>query len=171
MTSSNGNIYRVTGHLCGEFTGPRWIPHTKAMTRSFDVFFDMRPNKQLSNFRRWVACKVSGKISKFKFLAIFKICNFDFVFLWLGIWCESLVWVIISSDKAARGISERRHSRWSSCNCVYEPNCIQSTLREPKMFINATCSYINGPRRMPCFEKMLLIRHWWGCLFSLCFQM
>ena len=30
MTASNGNIFRVTGHLCGEFTGPRWIPHTKA---------------------------------------------------------------------------------------------------------------------------------------------
>ena len=30
MTSSNGNIYRLTGHLCGEFTGPRWIPRTKA---------------------------------------------------------------------------------------------------------------------------------------------
>ena len=30
MTSSNGNIFRVTGHLCGEFIGPRWIPHTKA---------------------------------------------------------------------------------------------------------------------------------------------
>ena len=30
MTSSNENIFRVTGHLCGEFTGPRWIPHTKA---------------------------------------------------------------------------------------------------------------------------------------------
>ena len=30
MTSWNGNIFRVTGHLCGEFTGPRWIPHTKA---------------------------------------------------------------------------------------------------------------------------------------------
>ena len=26
----NGNIVRVTGHLCGEFTGPRWIPRTKA---------------------------------------------------------------------------------------------------------------------------------------------
>ena len=26
MTPSNGNIFRVTGHLCGEFTGPRWIP-------------------------------------------------------------------------------------------------------------------------------------------------
>ena len=30
MTSSNGNIVRVTGPLCGEFTGHRWIPWTKA---------------------------------------------------------------------------------------------------------------------------------------------
>ena len=30
MTSSNGNIARVTGHLCGEFTGPRWFSRTKA---------------------------------------------------------------------------------------------------------------------------------------------
>ena len=30
MTSSNGNILRVTGPLCGEFTGHRWIPRTKA---------------------------------------------------------------------------------------------------------------------------------------------
>ena len=30
MASTNGNIFRVTGHLCGEFTGPRWIPRTKA---------------------------------------------------------------------------------------------------------------------------------------------
>ena len=34
MTSSNGNIFRVTGHLCGEFTGPRWIPLTKASDAS-----------------------------------------------------------------------------------------------------------------------------------------
>ena len=30
MTSSNGNIFRVTGHLCWEFPGHRWIPRTKA---------------------------------------------------------------------------------------------------------------------------------------------
>ena len=30
MTSSNGDIFRVTGHLCGEFTGRRWITLTKA---------------------------------------------------------------------------------------------------------------------------------------------
>ena len=30
MTSSNGNDFRVTGPLCGEFTGHRWIHQTKA---------------------------------------------------------------------------------------------------------------------------------------------
>ena len=30
MTSSNRNIFRVTDPLCGEFTGHRWIPRTKA---------------------------------------------------------------------------------------------------------------------------------------------
>ena len=30
MTSSNGNIFRVTGPLCGEFTGHRWIIFTQA---------------------------------------------------------------------------------------------------------------------------------------------
>ena len=48
MTSSNGNIFRVTGHLCGEFTGPRWIPAHRPVTRSFDVFFDLRLNNRLS---------------------------------------------------------------------------------------------------------------------------
>ena len=39
MTSSNGNIFRVTGPLCGKFTGDRWIPLTRPVTQSFDVFF------------------------------------------------------------------------------------------------------------------------------------
>ena len=30
MTSSNANIFRITGLLCGEFTGHRWNPRTKA---------------------------------------------------------------------------------------------------------------------------------------------
>ena len=30
MTSADGNIFRVTGLSCREFTGHRWIPHTKA---------------------------------------------------------------------------------------------------------------------------------------------
>ena len=39
MTSLNGNIFRVTGHLCGEFTGPVEFPAQRPVTRSFDGFF------------------------------------------------------------------------------------------------------------------------------------
>ena len=38
MTSSNGNIFRVTGHLCGEFAGPRWIPPHKGQWRGALMF-------------------------------------------------------------------------------------------------------------------------------------
>ena len=48
MTSSHGNIFLVSGHLCGEFTGPGDFPAQRPVTRSFDVFFDLRPNKRLS---------------------------------------------------------------------------------------------------------------------------
>ena len=48
MTSSNGNIFRVTGHFCGEFTGPGEFPAQRPVTRSFHVFFDLRLNKSLS---------------------------------------------------------------------------------------------------------------------------
>ena len=45
MTSSNGNIFRVTDHLCGEFGE---FPAQRPVTRSFGAFFDMRLNKRLS---------------------------------------------------------------------------------------------------------------------------
>ena len=48
MTSSNGNIFRVTDPLYGKFTGPGEFPAQRPVTRSFDVFFDLRPNKRLS---------------------------------------------------------------------------------------------------------------------------
>ena len=48
MTSSNGNIFRVTGPLCGEFTGPGEFPTQRPVTQSFDVNFDLRLNKRLS---------------------------------------------------------------------------------------------------------------------------
>ena len=47
MTSSNGNTFRVTGHLCAEFTA-WWIPAQRPVTRSFVVFFDLRLNQRLS---------------------------------------------------------------------------------------------------------------------------
>ena len=54
MTSSKGNIFRVTDPLCGESTGDRWIPLKKPVTRSFYVFFALHQNEGLSNqSRRW----------------------------------------------------------------------------------------------------------------------
>ena len=48
MTSSNGNIFSVTGHLCGEFAG-HW-----PVTWSFEVFFDLGLNMRASKqWRGW----------------------------------------------------------------------------------------------------------------------
>ena len=49
MTSSNGNIFRVTG--------PRWIPRTKASDAELWCFFYLRLNKRLSKqwSRRYLA--------------------------------------------------------------------------------------------------------------------
>ena len=50
MMSWNGAICRITGSLCGEFTGPVEFtgPRTKASDMSFDVFFDLGLNKRLN---------------------------------------------------------------------------------------------------------------------------
>ena len=47
-TSSNGNIFHATGHLCWKFTGQRWILRTKASDTVFGVFFDLHVNKRFS---------------------------------------------------------------------------------------------------------------------------
>ena len=55
MTSSNGNIFRVTGPLWGEFTGDRCIPFAKASDAALHVFFGLRLNKRLGkpSRRQW----------------------------------------------------------------------------------------------------------------------
>ena len=45
MTSSNGNIIRVTGLLCGEFTGHRWMPLTKASDEELWCFLLFAPEQ------------------------------------------------------------------------------------------------------------------------------
>ena len=45
MTSSNGNIFRVTGPLCGEFTGHRWIILTKASDAELWCFLSAVPEQ------------------------------------------------------------------------------------------------------------------------------
>ena len=67
MTSSNGNIFRVTGHLCGEFTGDWWIPHTKASDAGLWCF-DLRLNKRLSK-------QLLGRLFETPSCSIWRHCN------------------------------------------------------------------------------------------------
>ena len=78
MTSSNGNIFRVTGPLCGEFTGHRWIPLTKANDAELWCFLwsainDWVNNREAGDLRRYhahydvIVMKPSGVISDDKF--------------------------------------------------------------------------------------------------------
>ena len=71
MTTSNGNIFRVTGHLYGKF------PAQMLVTRSFDVFFDLRLNNRLSKqswdwwFETlsrplWRHCNVTAQLTYFR---------------------------------------------------------------------------------------------------------
>ena len=48
MTSSNVNIFRVTGHLYGVFTGHGGFPSQRPVTESLDVFLDLYLKKCLS---------------------------------------------------------------------------------------------------------------------------
>ena len=49
MTSSNGNIFRVTGPLSGEFTGHRWIPLTKTRDAELCYFLWSAKNGWVNN--------------------------------------------------------------------------------------------------------------------------
>ena len=67
-TPSNGTIVRVTGPLCGEFTGPGDFPSQRPETRSFNIFFDLRLNILLSK-QSW--CRSSKTPSR----SLWRHCN------------------------------------------------------------------------------------------------
>ena len=59
MTSSNGNICPVPGPLCGEFTGHRWIPLTKASDAEFWCFIWSAPE-----LNGWVKNREAGDLRR-----------------------------------------------------------------------------------------------------------
>ena len=77
MTASNGNIFRVTGPLFGEFTGHLWIPLTKASEAELWCFLRSAPKQSWgwwSDLRAhydvivmingWVNNRVAGDLSR-----------------------------------------------------------------------------------------------------------
>ena len=56
MTSSDGNIFRVTGHLySGNSPVADEFRAQRPVTRSFGVFFDLRLNKRFSKLNNYEA--------------------------------------------------------------------------------------------------------------------
>ena len=47
VTSSNGSISTLLALCAGKSPVPGEFPSQRPVTRSFDVFFDLRPNKRL----------------------------------------------------------------------------------------------------------------------------
>ena len=56
VTSSNGNTFRITGLLWGESIPYRWIPFTRPVTRSIEIYFVLRLNKRMrkESRHRWI---------------------------------------------------------------------------------------------------------------------
>ena len=63
MTSSKGSIFRVSGHLCGEWTGPRWIPLKKSSDAELWCFLwfagDLRRYRAHYDVTLMPSCKIT----------------------------------------------------------------------------------------------------------------
>ena len=77
MTSSNRNIFRVTGLLWGEFTGHRWIPLTKASDVEHWCFLWSAPW-----INGWVNNRVAGDLRRHR--AHYDVMFFDKILVSLG---------------------------------------------------------------------------------------
>ena len=104
VRSSVPHLSRVTCPLCSAYSFG-WIH-----------FISIHLTKQLQK-----VCCMYSFLQTYKIIILgnfFLICNFDFVFFWLGIWCETLVWVII-------GLAPNKSEAimWTSvdpnCWCIY----------------------------------------------------
>ena len=97
MTSSNGNIFRVTGHLCGEFTGLRWIPRTKASDAELWCFLwawinDWVNNCEAGDLRRHHAhydVTVMHDGEDVDIIVCARFCYVLFCFVLFGLFCSS----------------------------------------------------------------------------------
>ena len=70
-----GNIFHVTGPLCGQFTSQHWIPRTKVTDTELWCFLDLRLNKRLSK-QSWGCWSATTSHS------LWRHCNVDGVTQW-----------------------------------------------------------------------------------------
>ena len=119
MTSSNGNTFHVTGPLWGESS-----LHKRPVTRSFDIFFDLRLNKRLSKQSRCRWFETSPR-------SLWRQCNESS--------SPSSSWTHLSITVQPLSITHGRFpltNRWISCQ-EFWPYC--SSLYMPSAGITIPC--------------------------------
>ena len=102
MTSSNGNIFRITGPLCVELTGIRWFPLTKASDAELWCFpWSRRLWFETPSRLLWRHCNVhNAHGTSLQWRSMQKVLS---VLQWLRLytcgWTKSLITAIYKSDE------------------------------------------------------------------------
>ena len=140
MMASNGNIFHVTGPLCREFTGPRWIPCTKAS--------DTEPWCLISAWiNGWVNNCEAGDLRHHR-------THHDVTVMVCHTWCNT-----ISTNQNAQG--------WECIKCslsiaLFQINLWNYVMFKNKCFCpNLIWKYIDGLAQ-DCSNSILLT-HWSYC--------
>ena len=106
MTSSNGIIFRVTGHLCRHFTDQRWIPRTKASDTELWCYLWSAPE-----LNGWVNNREAGDLRRHRAHFDVTVMFYSFEshpFAGSGCWVHTTV--------APSGLQETRHAdHYSRC--------------------------------------------------------
>ena len=149
ITSSHGNIFRVTVHFCGEFTGHRWIPSQRPVTRSFDVFFDLRQNKRLSK-RSW------GLWFETPSHPLWRHCNVSIV-SYAVCYCET-IWIHVHLKFTAVRF-QRRDAYFNICKIyIHNIQIVNHALSFPFMKLSIYCYiYFNIEKTTSTYKYIKLI--------------
>ena len=121
MTSSNVNIFRVTGPFCGEFTGPYEFLTQRPVTRSFDVFFDLRLKKRLSkqpwgwrcetpSWSLWRQCNENRNVPNCAVQDMIMLLSIQYTPTWTHtIHTLTVIIISVKSPWLAQGVLLQRH--------------------------------------------------------------
>ena len=110
MTSSNGNIFHVTGHLCGEFTGPGDFPH-KGQWRGALMF-----SLIYAWINDWVNNRKAGDLRCHLGHCYVDVMNYFYLEMVrpLSLCIYTYAYIIAVMSHERRGVSTHRHS-----NCLF----------------------------------------------------
>ena len=113
------NIFRVTGHLCGEFTGHRWIPLTKASEAELWCFLWSAPEQAFEQILETPSRSLWRHCNGFAFLQrlrlVMRILASTEVPASLPIWTTSVSVLLATPDMTAKKVGQGSHlSSWAS---------------------------------------------------------